>query len=612
MSDTDQLHAMRHSLAHITAAAVKRLWPEAKFGVGPVVENGFYYDIDLGDTKISEQNFPKIEKTMRRIIAEKQDFERSTKPVDDAIEWAKEGKQPYKEELLNDLKRSGTTVANDLSADEMGTIATGDAALDEVSFYTNGDFTDLCRGPHVENTSKVGTFKLMRVAGAYWRGNEKNPQMQRLYGVAFTTQEELDQYLENLEQARLRDHRKLGKELDLFTTSTLIGAGLPLFTPRGTILRDKLNDLAQSYRQKNGYQRVWIPSIAKLDTYKVSGHFEKFPELLRFTSMESGDELALKPVNCPHHTQIYAGSPRSYRDLPLKFMETTPVYRDEKSGELGGLSRVRAITQDDSHVFCTNDQVEGIFSELIESAQDLYRLLGMKLSLRLSFRDDTDSYLGSRKMWSSAEGAIHKLADQFDLEYEIGIGEAAIYGPKMDFMATDAIGRKWQLATVQLDYAQPERFGLEYTDENGEKQRPIMIHCALLGSIERFMSVFIEHTAGWFPVWAAPEQIRILTINDTVVDYVAEIEEVLSGTVLMTPIKYNELRYTVDYRNESLGRKIRDATGMKIPVQLIVGPKDKESREVSVRTQSGEEKVKLEDLVGFLEDINARETTNSI
>ncbi|MCA9338571.1 threonine--tRNA ligase [Candidatus Saccharibacteria bacterium] len=612
MSDTDQLHAMRHSLAHITAAAVKRLWPEAKFGVGPVVENGFYYDIDLGDTKISEQNFPKIEKTMRRIIAEKQDFERSTKPVDDAIKWAKEGKQPYKEELLNDLKRSGTTVANDLSADEMGTIATGDAALDEVSFYTNGDFTDLCRGPHVENTSKAGAFKLMRVAGAYWRGNEKNPQMQRLYGVAFTTQEELDQYLENLEQARLRDHRKLGKELDLFTTSTLIGAGLPLFTPRGTILRDKLNDLAQSYRHKNGYQRVWIPSIAKLDTYKVSGHFEKFPELLRFTSMESGDELALKPVNCPHHTQIYAGSPRSYRDLPLKFMETTPVYRDEKSGELGGLSRVRAITQDDSHVFCTNDQVEGIFSELIESAQDLYKLLGMKLSLRLSFRDDTDSYLGSREMWSSAEGAIHKLADQFDLEYEIGIGEAAIYGPKMDFMATDALGRKWQLATVQLDYAQPERFGLEYTDENGEKQRPIMVHCALLGSIERFMSVFIEHTAGWFPVWAAPEQVRILTINDTVVDYVAEIEEVLSGTVLMTPIKYNELRYTVDYRNESLGRKIRDATGMKIPVQLIVGPKDKESQEVSVRTQSGEEKVKLEDLVGFLEDINARETTNSI
>jgi threonyl-tRNA synthetase len=293
-------------------------------------------------------------------------------------------------------------------------------------------------------------------------------------------------------------------------------------------------------------------------------------------------------------------------------METTPVYRDEKSGELGGLSRVRAITQDDSHVFCTNDQVEGIFSELIESAQDLYKLLGMKLSLRLSFRDDTDSYLGSREMWSSAEGAIHKLADQFDLEYEIGIGEAAIYGPKMDFMATDALGRKWQLATVQLDYAQPERFGLEYTDENGEKQRPIMVHCALLGSIERFMSVFIEHTAGWFPVWAAPEQVRILTINDTVVDYVAEIEEVLSGTVLMTPIKYNELRYTVDYRNESLGRKIRDATGMKIPVQLIVGPKDKESQEVSVRTQSGEEKVKLEDLVGFLEDINARETTNSI
>ena len=596
----EQLYAMRHSLAHITAQAVQHLWPEAKFGVGPVVENGFYYDIDLGETKISEADFKRIEKEMRGIINRDFAFERSEKAVDDAILWAKEARQPYKEELLNDLKRAGTTVAKDLDSAELGLATDGDAVIENVSFYTDGDFTDLCRGPHAESTGKVGAFKLMRVAGAYWRGNEKNAQMQRLYGVAFATGEELDAHLKMLEEAKARDHRKLGKELDLFTSSTLIGAGLPLFTPRGTILREKLNDLAQSYRADRGYQRVWIPTIAKLDTYKVSGHFEKFPELLRFTSSESGDELALKPVNCPHHTQIYAGQPRSYRDLPIKLMETTAVYRDEKSGELGGLSRVRAITQDDSHVFCTNDQVGQIFSELIESAQSLYELVGMKLSLRLSFRDDADNYLGTKEMWDSAESAIHKLANEFELEYEIGVGEAAIYGPKMDFMATDAIGRKWQLATVQLDYAMPERFGLEYTNEEGVKQRPIMIHCALLGSIERFMSVFIEHTAGWFPFWAAPEQVRILTINDTVLEYVEEITAILTDTVLMRPIKYNEVRFTTDDRNESLGKKIREATAMKIPVQLIVGPRDKEAREVSVRTREGETKVPVNGLAEYL------------
>lgn len=599
----EQLYAMRHSLAHITAQAVQHLWPEAKFGVGPVVENGFYYDIDLGETKISEADFKRIEKEMRGIINRDFAFERSEKAVDDAISWAREAKQPYKEELLNDLKRAGTTIAKDLDSAELGLAAEGDAAIENVSFYTDGDFTDLCRGPHAESTGKVGAFKLMRVAGAYWRGNEKNAQMQRLYGVAFATGEELDAHLNMLEEAKARDHRKLGKELDLFTSSTLIGAGLPLFAPRGTILREKLNDLAQSYRADRGYQRVWIPTIAKLDTYKVSGHFEKFPELLRFTSSESGDELALKPVNCPHHTQIYAGQPRSYRDLPIKLMETTAVYRDEKSGELGGLSRVRAITQDDSHVFCTNGQVGQIFSELIESAQSLYELVGMKLSLRLSFRDDADNYLGTKEMWDSAESAIHKLANEFELEYEIGVGEAAIYGPKMDFMATDAIGRKWQLATVQLDYAMPERFGLEYTNEEGVKQRPIMIHCALLGSIERFMSVFIEHTAGWFPFWAAPEQVRILTINDTVLDYVEEITTILSGVVLMKPIKYNEVRFTTDARNESLGKKIREATAMKIPVQLIVGPKDQEAREVSVRTKDGEQKVGLDQLATYLKEL---------
>lgn len=599
----EQLHAMRHSLAHITAAAVQKLWPEAKFGVGPVVDNGFYYDIDLGERKISDANFSKIEKTMRSLIDYGDDFERFTMPIDQAIDWSRENHQPYKEELLNDLKRSGTTVAKDLDAAEMGTIAEGDAALEEVTFYKNGNFVDLCRGPHVANTKDVGVFKLLRVAGAYWRGNEKNPQMQRLYGVAFATQEELDTHLERLEQAKLRDHRRLGKELDLFSSSQLIGAGLPLFSPRGTVLRDKLNELAQSYRLARGYEKVWIPHIAKLDTYKTSGHFEKFPELMRFTSTESDDELALKPVNCPHHTQIFAAHPRSYRDLPIKYLETTTVYRDEKSGELGGLNRVRAITQDDSHVFCTEDQIESVFAELIESAQELYSLLDLGLSLYLSFRDDSDAYLGDRATWDKAEGSIRKLAEKFGLEHEVVTGEAAIYGPKMDFMATDALGRKFQLATVQLDYAQPERFGLEYTAEDGAKQRPVMIHCALLGSIERFLSIYIEHTAGWFPFWLAPEQVRILTINDTVLDYVEEITLILSEVVLMKPVKYNEVRFTTDDRNESLGKKIREATAMKIPVQLIVGPKDQEARKVSVRTQNGEEKVALDKLSDYMREL---------
>jgi threonyl-tRNA synthetase len=599
----EQLHAMRHSLAHITAAAVKTLWPEAKFGVGPVVDDGFYYDIDLGEQKISEDNFGKIEKEMRRIIGQGQDFEHFEMPIGQAVDWAKQNGQTYKEELLNDLGRAGTTVAKDLDADELGLASEGESAVENVSFYKNGDFVDLCRGPHVANTREVGAFKLLRVAGAYWRGKEGNPQMQRLYGVAFASQEELDTYLQNLELARQRDHRKLGQELDLFTTSVLIGGGLPLFTPRGTVLRDKLNELAQSYRLARGYQKVWIPHIAKLDTYKTSGHFEKFPELLRFTSTESGDELALKPVNCPHHAQIYAARPHSYRDLPVKYMETTAVYRDEKSGELGGLNRVRAITQDDSHVFATEDQVEAVFAELIESAQQMYGLLGLQLSLRLSFRDDADSYLGSRETWDKAETSIKSLAERFQLEHEVALGEAAIYGPKMDFMATDALGRKTQLATVQLDYAQPERFNLEYTAEDGSKQRPVMIHCALLGSIERFLSIYIEHTGGWFPFWLAPEQLRILTINDTVNDYVAEIRQILEGIVLDTPVKYNELRFSVDDRNESLGKKIREAASMKVPVQLIVGPKDMEVREVSVRTQAGEEKVSLDSLVDYLKGL---------
>lgn len=600
----DKLYAMRHSLAHIMATAVQQLWPDAKFGVGPVVEHGFYYDIDLGETKISEQQFNKIEKIMRRIIAEKQDFVCTKCPIDDAIQWAKDNHQPYKEELLNDLKRAGTTVAKDLDAAEMGTITEGDGALDEVSFYTNGSFRDLCRGPHVANTSEVGAFKLMRVAGAYWRGNEKNPQMQRLYGVAFATQEELDEYLKKLELAKQRDHRKLGKELDLYTTSPLVGVGLPLFTPRGTILRDIVAQYSNQLRQRFGFQKVWTPHITKKDLYETSGHWAKFgEELFLVKSQETSDEMALKPMNCPHHTQIFASQPRSYRDMPVRYLETTTDYRDEKTGELGGLNRVRSLTQDDSHVFCRSDQIEQEINNLLSAARELYDTIDMKLRVRLSYRDDSDAYLGERELWASAQNQLKSAVEKVGLDYFEQEGEAAFYGPKIDFMATDAIGREHQVATVQLDFVQPQRFGLEYTESDGNFTTPVMIHCALLGSIERFLSVFIEHTGGWFPFWAAPEQVRILTINDTVMDYVDEITTILSGVTLMQPVKYNEVRFTTDIRNESIGKKVREATVVKIPIQIIVGPRDKAARAVSVRTRKGEEQISIDQLASYIQNI---------
>ena len=600
----EELYAMRHSLAHITAQAVQHLWPEAKFGVGPVVENGFYYDIDLGETKISEADFKKIEKEMRGIINRDYTFDRSEKLVDEAISWAKEAGQPYKEELLNDLRRAGTTVAKDLDSAELGLPGDGEAAIEKVSFYTDGDFTDLCRGPHAASTGKVSAFKLMRVAGAYWRGKETNPQMQRLYGVAFSSQTELDEHIERIEQAKLRDHRRLGKELDLYTMSPLVGAGLPMFTPRGTVLREVLARYSNQLREARGFQKVWTPNITKTALYETSGHWAKFgEELFLVTSQETDDKMALKPMNCPHHTQLYVARPHSYKDMPVRYLETTTDYRDEKTGELGGLNRVRSLTQDDSHVFCREDQIEQEINGLLESVHELYETLGMKLRVRLSYRDDSDRYLGEKNLWESAQAQLKRAVIANNLEYFEQDGEAAFYGPKIDFMATDAIGREHQLATAQLDFVQPGRFGLEYMDAENNPQTPLMIHCAMLGSIERFLSVFIEHTAGWFPLWAAPEQVRILTINDTVVDYVEEIEAVLRDTVLMEPVRYNELRFSRDDRNESLGKKIREATGWKIPVQLIVGPKDKEAHEVSVRTQAGEQKVSLDQLSAYLREL---------
>ena len=601
----NEQQAMRHSLAHIMAQAVQHLWPQAKFGVGPAIEQGFYYDIDLGDVTISEADFGKIEKEMRHIIARDLPFTHRDVPVDEAIAWAKETDQPYKVELLNDLKRSGTTIAKELAGEALGSAAEGESKVKTVSLYSQGDYTDLCRGGHVESTGKVGAFKLLRVAGAYWRGDETRPQMQRLYGVAFATQAELDSYLQMREEAKKRDHRKLGKELDLYTMSPLVGVGLPLFTPRGTILRDKAAQLSNQLREKYGFAKVWTPHITKKDLYETSGHWAKFgDELFLVTSQETSDKMALKPMNCPHHTQIFASQPRSYRDMPVRYLETTTDYRDEKTGELGGLSRVRSLTQDDSHVFCRPDQIEQEMSNLLACAEELYHIVGMKLRVRLSYRDEGEGYLGAPELWQSAQAQLKAAVMAKQLDYFEQEGEAAFYGPKIDFMATDAIGREHQVATVQLDFVQPERFGLEYTDEAGDMARPVMIHSALLGSIERFLSVFIEHTAGWFPFWIAPEQVRILTINNTVEDYVDEITSVLKTVVLMHPIKYNEVRYTTDMRNESLGKKIREATVVKIPVQIIVGPRDKANRQVSVRTQQGETTVPLDELAAYLEGLN--------
>lgn len=578
--EDNKLYAMRHSLAHITAQAVKHIWPEAKFGVGPVVENGFYYDIDLGDIKISEDDFKKIEKEMRTVINKKYDFVRSEKDIESAIDWAKENQQPYKTELLNDLKRAGTTIAKDLDADMLGTEATGDSAIENVSFYTDGDFTDLCRGPHLSNTGDVGAFKLMRVAGAYWRGKETNPQMQRLYGVAFETKEELDQYLNMLEEAKKRDHRKLGQELDLFTFSPLVGSGLPIFTPRGTVIREELAKYSNELRESRGFEKVWTPHITKTALYEKSGHWAKFgDELFLVKSQETSDQFVMKPMNCPHHTRIYASQPRSYRDLPIRYLETTTDYRDEKTGELGGLSRVRALTQDDSHVFCRPDQIESEIHGLMVAVDELYRTVGMDLRARLSYRDDTDAYLGDPAIWETAQKQLKDAVTETGLDYFEQDGEAAFYGPKIDFMATDALGREHQLATAQLDFVQPERFELEYSTDGGEMSRPVMIHCALLGSIERFMSVFIEHTAGRFPVWCAPEQLRIIKVkDDPAVDKLA--------SDLLGLAKQSGVRAIMDDSNNSVSKKIRRAETFKVPYSVVIGEKEAESGKLPLRIRS--------------------------
>lgn len=580
--DVEFVERMRHTLSHVMAAAIREMYPDVKFGIGPAIDDGFYYDIDFGDTKISETDLPRIEKKMRGLIQRHLPMTRREVSREEALNWAVAEKQELKKELIEELPADST-----------------------ISFYDLGDvFSDLCKGPHIENTDECGPFKLVRVAGAYWRGDEKRQMLTRIYGVAFETEEELEAYLKRQEEAKARDHRKLGRELDLFTFSDLVGAGLPLFTPRGTILRDLLADYSLSLRKRAGFGRVWTPHITKVDLYKTSGHYAKFgDELFMVHSQVNGEEFAMKPMNCPHHTQIFASKPRTYKEMPVRYMEPTTDYRDEKTGELGGLSRVRSLTQDDSHVFCRSSQIKEEIHNLVAIVQEFYGSMGMKLRARLSYRNDEDKYLGDAKLWEMAQRQIREAAEDNGLDYFEMEGEAAFYGPKIDFMAEDAIGREHQVATIQLDFVQPERFGLEFVNEKGEKERPVMIHHATLGSIERFMSVFIEHTAGWFPFWSAPEQVRILTVNDQVADYVNEISEVLGGVILEKPLAHNELRFTVDDSSESLGKKIRRATEMKIPCVLIVGPKDAEAKEVSVRLRDKEEKIKFAKLAEYLKGL---------
>ncbi len=587
MKENAEIEKMRHTLSHVMAAAVKELYPTTTFGVGPAIENGFYYDMDFGTDKISDADLAKIEKKMRGIIAQGCKMVRREESRVDALAWAEKNGQKYKTELINDLPEDET-----------------------ISFYDmitpNGKvlFEDLCKGPHVESMKEIGAFKLMRVAGAYWRGDEKREMLTRIYGVAFETQEELDEYIRKQEEAKARDHRKLGRELDLFCFSDLVGAGLPLFTPRGTVLRETLGNYSLSLRAAKGFEKVWTPHITKVDLYKTSGHYAKFGEGFAVEGQISKDRFMMKPMNCPHHAQIFASRPRTYKEMPVRYMECTTDYRDEKTGELGGLNRVRSLTQDDSHVFCRSTQIKDEVASLVNIIKELYSTMGMeKLRVRLSYRDDSESYLGDIKLWESAQSQIKELAIENHLDYFEQEGEAAFYGPKLDFMAEDAIGREHQVATIQLDFVQPERFNLEFTNEKGEKERPVMVHHATLGSIERFMSVFIEHTGGWFPFWCAPEQVRIITVNDTVSEYVNEIKGILNNVILEKPLRHNELRFKVDDSDESLGKKIKRATEMKIPALLIVGPKDMEAREVSIRLRDKEEKIKLEELDEYLKNL---------
>ncbi len=577
MENSEQLHKIRHSLAHIMASAVQKIKPEASFGVGPAIDNGFYYDF-LVDENFTEAELKSIEKEMRSIINKKIQFVHETWPIDVAIEYFKSNDQQFKVELLNDLKTKGTTAVADAGDDELAEGSEG--GVDEISIYKTGDFVDLCRGPHVDNTSEIPAdcFKLNKMSGVYWRGKEENPQMQRIYGLAFETKEKLNDYLQMLVEAEKRDHRKLGQELDLFVFSDMVGPGLPMYTPRGTVIMNQLKEALNEIGRDNNMESVSTPHLAKLDLYKTSGHADKFEDELFRVQSHYKQEFILKPVNCPHHTQIYSSRPRSYKDLPIRYIEQTMQYRDEKPGQIGGLQRTRGFTVDDGHTFCTVDQIQKEADLIAEVIEKFYQNLGLWGDhwVSLSVRDPKtpEAYIGDPDDWQLAEEMLQKVSDDRGLGAKRMEGEAALYGPKLDFMFKDALGRETQLATIQLDFAMPKRFELTYTDKDGSDKSPVMIHRAILGSFERFMMTLIEHFAGAFPLWLAPEQVRVIPVSDKFGEYAKSVHEKLHKL---------GVRVKLDDDSESLGKRIRNAEKLKVPVIMVVGEKEQESDSVSIR-----------------------------
>jgi len=568
------------------AAAIKRAFPEAKLGVGPAIENGFYYDIDI-NRPVTSEDLKLIEKEMQRIQKENPAFTREEISLDDAIKLFAELGQTYKVELLNDLKTKGTTK---VSAEEAQDVDPQNVGV--ITIYRTGDFVDLCRGPHVTEAREIGAWKLSKVAGAYWRGKAENAQMQRIYGLCFETKDELKAYETMMAEAEKRDHRKLGKELGLFVFSELVGPGLPLWTPRGTAVRELLNDFVWELRKPFGYERVTIPHITKKDLYETSGHWAKYADDLFKIKTREDHLYAMKPMNCPHHSQIYASEQRSYRSLPIRYAETTMVYRDEQSGELSGLSRVLSITQDDAHVFCRVSQIRDEAEQVWDIIQRFYNAFGFALTPRFSRRDmeKMEKYQGSPEDWDIAEKALKQMLEDKKVDWVDGPGEAAFYGPKIDFMAKDSIGRTWQVATIQLDFTQPKNLSLSCVNEAGEREQIVMVHCAIMGSIERFMSVLIEHYAGAFPFWLAPTQVRVLPVADRHNEF---------AMALVSELKQHGLRVEVDDSTESVGKKIRNAEKMKLPRMLVVGDKEAEGGPLTVRVR-GEADQKTMDKADFI------------
>ena len=569
-----------HSSAHLMAEALEALYPGVKFGVGPAVETGFYYDVDFGGRQISDTDLAAIEKKMLELAKTKETFERVEVSKADAMEYFKEKGDPYKCELIEAL--------------EDGTI----------TFYKNGNFTDLCRGPHVKHADDIKAIKLLSIAGAYWKGDQTRQQLTRIYGVSFPKKSMLDEYLQMLEEAKMRDHRKLGKEMELFTFSSRVGLGLPLWLPRGAQMRYTLEQFLRRKQAELGYLQVVTPHIGAKDLYVTSGHYAKYGKdsFQPIHTPQEGEEYMLKPMNCPHHCEIFRSSPRSYRDLPLRFAEFGTVYRYEQSGELHGLTRVRGFTQDDAHLFCRPDQLQEEFEKVIDLILYVFKTLNMtEYMAQISLRDpeNKNKYIGSDENWDKAEKAIIEAADKKGLKTVVELGEAAFYGPKLDFMVKDAIGRRWQLGTIQVDYNLPERFGLEYTDADGSKQRPVMIHRAPFGSIERFTAVVLEHTAGHLPLWLAPDQVKILPISEKYADYAKKVCDLL---------KNSEIRASIDSRNETLGKRIRDISLLRVPVLVIVGEKEAAEGTVSVRREGADKgSMSVEDFVKYINTAIAEE-----